>query len=524
MEQFQLTLYPSWDVQKPTIPPRSRFYHLEPIGVGTPYTESLTSYLIRLAQEHCVNVSQVLLTEIAPLIRREKGLSFAQFESISKVCGIDRDRTAINGMGLTATHLVMALEALTSQKDLRFLTLLPLAEIVSKRSLLRPIRAWCPICYQEWLNTEQTIYEPLLWSIKIIEFCPSHHHPLLSKCPYCHQQQLVLCRNSRPGYCNKCGHWLGKRSSKKAVAGLREGETFDNHFSYILNNVGELITLASGHDLPIEGYKLQQIFSRYIHQVYGGNVTALSRFVGIHVATLSCWYQGATLPQLDKLLQFTERLQISLVDFLTEEFLADDGLNQSVILPSPASQTRKHLRRLDLEKLQVIQLVLQQVLQESPPPSLQDVARRLNYRSLVLQYHFPNLCSQIQLNHAAYRKLERQQRIQPVLEAALEELPPPSLLEVVRRLGYKNNSYLYTYFPSLSRQIARRYKDYVQACGLQERNRIFQEIQTIALQIHSQGYQPTRCRVAELLQKPGVMLNRYAQDVLRQVQRSLGYE
>ncbi|MDB9512090.1 TniQ family protein [Kamptonema animale CS-326] len=69
MVQSQLTLYQSWNVQKPAIPPRSRFYHLEPIGVGTPYVESLAGYLIRLAQEHCVNVGQLILAEIAPIIR-----------------------------------------------------------------------------------------------------------------------------------------------------------------------------------------------------------------------------------------------------------------------------------------------------------------------------------------------------------------------------------------------------------------------------------------------------------------------
>jgi AraC-like DNA-binding protein len=523
MVQSQLILYQSWDVQKPAIPPRSRFYHLEPIGVGTPYVESLAGYLIRLALEHCVNVGQLILTEIAPIISREKDKSSGQIQSISKVCGIDRDRTALNGMGLMATNLVMALEALTVRNDLRCLTLLPLAEIVAKRGLLRPIRAWCPICYQEWLNSDRSIYEPLLWSIKIIEFCPYHHHRLLSKCPHCHQQQLVLCRNSRPGYCNKCGHWLGQRSLKKAVSGLRTAETFNNHSSYIFNNIGELIGAASTHKLPADSSRVQQVLSRYI-KVYEGNVTALSRFVGIGVATLSCWYQDATLPQIDKLLQLTERLQISLMDFLTTDILADDGLSQAAILPSPPSQPRKPLKKLDRQRKQVIQLVLEQVLQESPPPSLQDVARRLNYRPLVLQYHFSELCSLIQLNHANYRKIERQQRIEPVLEAALDEFPPPSLLEVVRRLGYKNNSYLYTYFPSMSRQIAGRYKDYMKACGMEKRNRISQEIETIAIELHSQGYKPTGRRVAELLQKPGVMLNQYARDTLRQVQRSLGYE
>lgn len=29
-------------------------YNLEPIGIGTPYVEGLTSYIVRLADAHCV--------------------------------------------------------------------------------------------------------------------------------------------------------------------------------------------------------------------------------------------------------------------------------------------------------------------------------------------------------------------------------------------------------------------------------------------------------------------------------------
>ena len=38
-----LTTYELWDLTRPAIPPRSRLYHLEPVGIGTPYVESLTS-------------------------------------------------------------------------------------------------------------------------------------------------------------------------------------------------------------------------------------------------------------------------------------------------------------------------------------------------------------------------------------------------------------------------------------------------------------------------------------------------
>jgi len=53
----------SWDLTVPGVPPRARFYPLEPIGIGTPLVESLTSYLLRLAEAHGVPVG-VLTDEL----------------------------------------------------------------------------------------------------------------------------------------------------------------------------------------------------------------------------------------------------------------------------------------------------------------------------------------------------------------------------------------------------------------------------------------------------------------------------
>ena len=36
------------------MPPRSRLFNLEPIGIGTPYVESLISYVVRESEAHCV--------------------------------------------------------------------------------------------------------------------------------------------------------------------------------------------------------------------------------------------------------------------------------------------------------------------------------------------------------------------------------------------------------------------------------------------------------------------------------------
>jgi len=49
-----LERYEEWDVSIPPLPSRSRLYRLEPIGIGTPYVESLTGYIARLAETHCI--------------------------------------------------------------------------------------------------------------------------------------------------------------------------------------------------------------------------------------------------------------------------------------------------------------------------------------------------------------------------------------------------------------------------------------------------------------------------------------
>ncbi|MEM9271562.1 MAG: hypothetical protein AAGA80_01180, partial [Cyanobacteria bacterium P01_F01_bin.143] len=54
MLSSDLEIYESCDLGRPQFPTRSRLYHLEPVGIGTPHVESLTSYISRLAEAHCL--------------------------------------------------------------------------------------------------------------------------------------------------------------------------------------------------------------------------------------------------------------------------------------------------------------------------------------------------------------------------------------------------------------------------------------------------------------------------------------
>src|SRR5713101_4844327 len=63
-QQLQSTQFKSWEQDRPAIPRRSRFYPLEPCGIGTPLVESLSSYLVRLSEVHAVSVGDFVMREL----------------------------------------------------------------------------------------------------------------------------------------------------------------------------------------------------------------------------------------------------------------------------------------------------------------------------------------------------------------------------------------------------------------------------------------------------------------------------
>src|SRR6516164_8540895 len=99
----------SWDLEPIPIATRSRLHSIEPIGIGTPFVENLTGYIIRLAASHAVRVSD--------LIEHELRASIPYFRTPAGV------PNAINGSGESARDWVSALEKFTLRDGLQFLTL-----------------------------------------------------------------------------------------------------------------------------------------------------------------------------------------------------------------------------------------------------------------------------------------------------------------------------------------------------------------------------------------------------------------
>jgi len=231
-----MTIYSEhWSLKPPQIPQRSRLFSLAPVAVGTPYTESLSSYLHRLAQAHCLTSQKLVMAEIAPLILKNEDKSQLLSKNLSYLLGNSDAKPPINGMKEMTGKLVTVLEELTMRQDLRFLTLLSWKGIIYDKELFRNYRAWCPCCWQEWQQENKTIYEPLLWSFKDVKVCLIHKQQLVEECPHCGSRLPVITRFSPPGFCSRCYGWLGQE--------MKVEKEIEKYRANILG-IGELIALT----------------------------------------------------------------------------------------------------------------------------------------------------------------------------------------------------------------------------------------------------------------------------------------
>jgi hypothetical protein len=228
-------------------------------------------------------------------------------------------------------------------------------------------------------------------------------------------------------------------------------------------------------------------------------------------------YKKAGRMNIEKLLILTQKLEISILSFFTWK---NDSHPQE---PEPQIKTLKKMssfKKLSKEDVNDIKKRLQTALIKDPPPSLKDVANLGNYSLSVMEYHYSDLCHALVTRGSNYRKL----CIQAEMELALKEDPPPSLIDLTRRLGYKNNASLYNLFPSLCHQISERFKEYNQSTIIERKKQGIQEIREIAINLHKQGKNPIQENVEKLMKSPGSMRQHPKRIALRQVRQELGYQ
>src|SRR5918992_5709155 len=99
--------YPVFNNALPLIPPRSVLYQMKPIGVGTPFVESLTSYICRLAAVHSLSFGALYEFLLVPSLNKAYLTTPSHLSPASTLNGSFRGRSKnINGTGTLAQEWV----------------------------------------------------------------------------------------------------------------------------------------------------------------------------------------------------------------------------------------------------------------------------------------------------------------------------------------------------------------------------------------------------------------------------------
>ncbi|WP_373530707.1 helix-turn-helix domain-containing protein [Nostoc sp.] len=185
---------------------------------------------------------------------------------------------------------------------------------------------------------------------------------------------------AQPGYCSKCGGWLGMNLPVKSSSELTDCSTLSKEElhsqTWIVEVIGELISSTLSFNSPPAKEEIAKSLSLVINVVTNGNIAEFGRLMGIPKNTLWMWQTGKALPVLDILLKICYRLEISLLDLLKPEQLAAKSftkISHKTIRRSPTLRASPKL----FEANQVQDALLAILASDNEPPlTMENETRR----------------------------------------------------------------------------------------------------------------------------------------------------
>lgn len=276
-------------------------YRLEPIGIGTPYVESLSSYVTRLAAAHVVPVSALTKHIIYPQ------MNMTRTDLGKTAVGGKRASKFVNGLSGVSSDWVTTMETLTGRSGLKFLTMLPFANLLSGEGITSELYSWCPICLEEWREQEKIVYSQLLWCISESLSCTLHRSRLQTRCTSCNYSIPILAGQMFHGYCPKCNFWLGSHNVKIDDTEIPEGDKF---LVRVLENASEL----QNHNSTFVSLLNYLIGKRMKVK----STSAMSQLLGINIHTINSLISGKSLPTISNILEISNTFKLDPLDVITK--------------------------------------------------------------------------------------------------------------------------------------------------------------------------------------------------------------
>lgn len=403
-------------IEPVSLPLRSRLYSLQPVGINTPYVECLTSYISRLAAAHTIDVRTLVIHEILTTFDNV----YVENPKRIKLFWFSRS-SVLNGLCTAATKWLHSLETLTMTSDLHVLTMLTWKHVISARMLLRRTQAWCPECYSEWNHSNQVIHMPLLWTLQPVTICIRHKLYLQERCPdsSCQARLPLLTANGRIGYCSKCQRWLGFHPHERQGTSNTIPQEDWAWQEWVTSAIGGLLESVLPISVLPKAERITTVISILARELARDSIRSLACHLALSNRDIQDLYLGRRILQIDTLLQICYRARITPRQFLIEDPATIEVTRPEMALPEVRRISRRTDKAFDVEQVQ--KLLGDCVLSdEVPPPSMAEVARRIGHDRSNLAERFPQLCKLISERYRTYRRIKRQSRIQEVVDEIRE--------------------------------------------------------------------------------------------------------
>ncbi|RZT97804.1 TniQ family protein [Rivibacter subsaxonicus] len=376
--------------------------HLPLLGAGSSRTESLASYVLRLAHAHGYRPNDFikLLAPLSGQAERDAGQWIGQF--------LD---TRFSDEASVLACWVPLLEQLTGVSGLAVATLGTWGSLLTRRGSDAVVRQWCPHCLEDG-HRSGGAHMHLLWSVGLVQACPHHGTELESVCPHCGAGRTPSGRPAKrfamhaPGVCASCGGWLGTVDPRQPQASPREIPQASNHAVCVAEQIGTLIARPLG---PEESLRVHCTLNVAKDRYFGGSMVELARWIGLGKSTVHGWLSGEVVPELRRLVELALKLRVPLGDLVRG---CTDSLPLS--LTSGSAGLKSYVRaepRPDEKRAD-----LRQLFETRPDLSIREMARLLGMNPRDVYYYEPELARA----HSDARRMEQSEAREAVLDEAAQ--------------------------------------------------------------------------------------------------------
>jgi transcriptional regulator with XRE-family HTH domain len=385
------------------MPPRSKLYGLVPCHTATIWGESLTSYLNRLGWAHGVSPRDIVMQELLPFLNSKPKLSSSP-NWLSTFSG-KGGAISLNGTGSLALEGAILLERLTVRSDLHLLTLRSWIGDLPSSGNLRTVPAWCDACYAEWREQATSLYQLLLWMLRVVTICPRHKRRLIDRCPQCHKYQPVIAPSkAKPGECTRCGLWLGTQLTRADEAEVT-GAVFEWQH-WVLNALESLRLMNLSSGLVQWATFFPNFASGMKNQ---GALSAFAKFLGIKSGALYRWVEGVGQPSFEKILYLCYACGVTPQEVLTNQVPSLKQMLQIETTYHPPRLSRQPYKQINQEQCREF---IQRVLHgKEGPLGVTQMARHLGCNEVDLLRHFPQECTLVTRRVRLHRKQQKETQI-----------------------------------------------------------------------------------------------------------------